>query len=244
MGALVNFGTIIVGGLLGVLLKKKIKQELTDSLITVMGICLIFVAIIGIIPRMITITDGEMSSHGTLCLIISMFLGTLIGHFLKINDNLDKFGGWIQRKFKLSNFSQGFVPATLFFCIGAMAILGSIQEGVYHKYDILICKSIIDFITALALGASLGYGVIFASIPILVYEGALTLCASALEGVLSSTLGTNIINGICMVGYAIILAIAFNMMGIKKIKAGDLVPSMLIPILYYWILSFTTLSDF
>ncbi|MFA6667427.1 MAG: DUF554 family protein, partial [Bacilli bacterium] len=86
MGALVNFGTIIVGGLLGVLLKKKIKQELTDSLITVMGICLIFVAIIGIIPRMITITDGEMSSHGTLCLIISMFLGTLIGHFLKIND--------------------------------------------------------------------------------------------------------------------------------------------------------------
>lgn len=249
MGALVNFGTIIVGGLLGILLKRKIKQELTDLLITSMSICLIFVAIIGIIPRMITITSGEdggflIESHGTLCLIISLFLGTLIGHFLKINDNLDKFGVWVQNKFKLNGFSEGFVSSTLFFCVGAMAILGAIQEGVYHKYDILICKSVIDFTVAIALSASLGYGVIFSAIPILLYEGGLTLCAKALQGVLTTEVGYNILNGVCMVGYAIIFAIALSMMKIKKIKTGDLIPAMLIPIIYYLILSLTNFTDF
>ncbi len=249
MGALVNFGTIIVGGLLGVLFKKRIKQELTDLLITSMSICLVFVAIIGIIPRMITISSEEngeflIESHGTLCLIISLFVGTLVGHFLKINDNLDKFGIWVENKLKLNGFSEGFVPSTLFFCVGAMAILGSIQEGVYHKYDILICKSVIDFTVAIAMGSSLGYGVIFSAIPILLYEGGLTLCAKALQGVLVTEVGANILNGICMVGYVIIFAIALNMMKIKTIKTGDLIPAMLIPIIYYLILSLTNFSDF
>lgn len=249
MGALVNFGTIIVGSLLGVLLKKRIKKDLTDLLITAMCICLIFVAIIGIIPRMITISDNEagefeMQSHGTLCLIVSMFLGAVIGHLLKINDNLDKFGAWCQNKLKLNNFSEGFVSATLFFCVGAMGILGSIQEGVYHKYDILICKSVIDFTMAIAMGASLGYGVVFSAIPILLYEGGLTLFAGALQGLLKTVVGENILNGICMVGYAIIFAIALNMMNIKKIKTGDLLPAILIPIVYYLILSLTNFTDF
>ena len=249
MGALVNFGTIIVGGLLGVALKKRIKKDLTDLLITSMSICLIFVAIIGIIPRMITINSNEngeffMQSHGTLCLIISMFLGSLIGYFLKINDNLDKFGNWLQNKFKLNNFSEGFVSASLFFCVGAMSILGAIQEGVYHKYDVLICKSVIDFTVAIALGASLGYGVIFSAIPILLYEGGLILCAGSLQNLLNTTVGENILNGICMVGYVIIFAIALNMMNIKKIKTGDLLPAILVPIIYYLILSCTNFSDF
>jgi len=243
MGALLNFGTIIVGGLLGVLLKNKVHKDLTDFLITVMGICLIFISIIGIIPKMITIEDGVLKTAGTLCLIVSMFLGSIIGYFCKLNDNLDKFGNWFERKFKLSNFSAGFIPASLFFCIGAMAIVGSIQEGVYHKYDILICKSIIDFVTALALSAALGYGVIFSAIPILLYEGGLTLGAHALEGWLSNPLGAQMLNGVCMVGYAIILAIALNMMGIKKIKSGDLVPAMLIPILYYLVLNLLNVAD-
>lgn len=238
MGALINFGTIIIGGILGVLLKKRVKTELTDLLINVMGICLIFVAIIGIIPTMIKVNDdNSLETSGVLLLIISMFIGAVCGYLLKINDNLDKFGNWVERKFKLKSFSTGFVPGTLFFCIGAMAIVGSIEEGVYGKYDVLLSKSVIDFVTALALAATLGYGVIFSSIPILIYEGILTLCAKGLESSLNNVLGQNILNGVCMVGYAIILAIAFNMMGIKKIKSGDLVPAMLVPIIYYLILS-------
>lgn len=249
MGALLNFGTIIIGSLIGVLLKKKIKEDLTELLITVMAIALIFVSIIGIIPRMINITssdDGKfnLETHGTLCLIISLFLGAVIGHFLKINDNLDRFGGFIQSKFKLSHFSEGFVTSTLFFCVGAMAILGSIEEGIYHKYDVLISKSMIDFIVSIALSASLGYGVIFSAVPILLYEGGLTLFAESIHGVISTTLGNDILNGVCMVGYAIIFAIALNMTKIKTIKTGDLVPAMLIPILYYFILSLLKVSDF
>src|SRR5574344_283327 len=245
MGALINFGLIIVGGLIDTLLKRKVKEDLTDTLLLVMAICLVFVSIIGIIPTMIKVDPdtGAFKSSGTLCLIISMFLGTIIGYLLKINAHIEQFGGWIERKLNLHGFTQGFVPATLFFCIGAMAIVGCIQEGVYGKFDILIAKSIIDFVTALALSASLGYGVIFSSIPILIYEGLLTLCAHSLEGALASTLGTQMLNGVCMVGYAIILGIALNMLGIKKIKSGDLVPAMLIPMLYYWILSLLNIAD-
>jgi len=246
MGALINFGAIIVAGIIGTLLKKKIKQDLTDTLLVVMAICLIFVSVIGIVPTMIKVdtNTGSLKSSGTLCLIISMFLGTIIGYFLKINDHIEHFGTWLETRFKLHGFGAGFVPSTLFFCIGAMAIVGSIQEGVYGKFDILIAKSVIDFVTALALSASLGYGVIFASIPILVYEGILTLCAHQLEGAINGALGAQMLNGICMVGYAIILAIAINMLGFKKIKSGDLVPAMFIPMLYYWILSLLNIADF
>lgn len=248
MGALLNFALIIVGGFLGVLLKKKIKEDLTDLLISTMSIALIFIAIVGIIPRMIDIKNVDntitMNVHGTFCLSISLFLGAIIGHLLKINENLDRFGTYIQNRFKLANFSQGFVSATLFFCVGAMAILGSIQEGIYHKYDLLICKSMIDFVTALALGASLGYGVIFSSMPILLYEGGLTLCAKVLEESLNTTLGNNILNGVCMVGYAIIFAIALSMMNIKKLKTGNLIPAMLVPIIYYLVLNALNISDF
>lgn len=246
MGALINCVLIILGGLTGTLLKRKVKQDFTETLLLVMAICIIFVAIIGIIPTMlhIDLTTGKISSTGTLCLIISMFLGTIIGYILKINYHIEQFGGWIERKLNLHGFTQGFVPATLFVCIGAMAIVGSIQEGVYGKYDILIAKSIIDFVTALALSASLGYGVMFSGIPILIYEGLLTLCAHWLEGALGTTLGAQMLNGVCMVGYAIILGIGLNMLGIKKIKSGDLIPAMFVPMLYYWILSLLNIADF
>ncbi|MGP1414247.1 MAG: DUF554 domain-containing protein [Bacillales bacterium] len=238
MGALLNFASVIVGGLIGLILKKKIKENLTEMLITVMALSLIFVAITGIIPTMIKINNNKLEAVGVLCLILSVFIGSLIGYALKINDNLDRFGGWIEKKMNLANFSTGFITATLFFCVGAMGILASIQEGVEHKYDIFFCKAIIDFVTSMAFTASLGYGVIFSSIPILLYEGGLTLAAKNMQSILQTPLGNDILSGVCMVGYLIIFAIALNMMKIKKIKCGDLLPAMFVPILYYIVVYF------
>lgn len=238
MGALINFGLIIVGSFIGLLLKKVIKKDLTDMLMTGMGVSLIIIAIIGVIPTMLSITsENKITSNGTLLLIISIFVGSIIGYLLHISDRLDRFGTWLERKFKLESFSSSFVTSTLFFCVGAMAILGSIEEGINGDLSILIVKSVIDMIVAIVFASTLGYGVIFSAIPVLIYEGILILCGGLLQPVIATELGTNIINGVCMVGYVIILAVAINMLGIKKIKTGDLVPAMFIPIIYYLILS-------
>ena len=232
VGSLINGALIVLGGAIGLLIKKGLKEEMKEILIDVLGVILLIVGIVGIIPTMLHIEDGKLVEEGLLLLILSLIIGTFIGQLIDIDKYLNNFGLFIERKINKPGFSKGFITGSIFFCVGAMAIVGSITEGLTGDYSILVSKSFIDFVTAIIFGSTLGFGVMFAAIPIIIYEGALTLLAN----VLSPYVTAQLTNDICMVGYAIIFCIGINFLDIKKIKTANMIPALLIPIVWFLIM--------
>ena len=195
------------------------------------GVAVLIIGICGVLSAMLkTKTDGSISSSGELILVVSLALGTFVGELLKLEERLNKGCKWIESKFKMSNFATGFITSTMIYCIGAMAIVGAINDGLLGDSSTLITKGIIDGITSVVLAASLGYGVLFSAIPILVYQGGMTLLAGLLDKVLVGELLSNI----CMVGYALVMCIGINFLynSDKQIKTVNMLPSLLIPVGY------------
>ena len=231
-GTLVNCAAVIIGGLIGLLLKKGIKESYTISINKALGLAVLIIGINGVIANMFTVTDGKLSSSGELMLIVFLVLGTLAGELLKLDDRFTKFSNGIEGKFKKSGFASGFISGTVLFCVGAMSIVGSINDGLTGDSSILFVKSALDFVNAIIFGATLGYGVIFVCIPMLIYQGGISLLAGSLGDILQGEL----LGQICMVGYAIIMAIGFNFLLEKKFKTLNMVPALFLPVAYHYIL--------
>lgn len=228
-GVLFNGAAALAGGLIGLLFKKGISKSVEVSINKAMGIVVVIIGLNGIISNMITIgTDGSLKSSGELLLVISFAVGTLIGELLRLDDKINAFSFKIEHSFKLEGFSVGFITASTLFCIGAMGIIGSLTSGTTGDNSILITKSIIDFITAIILAASLGVGVMFSSIPIIVYQGAICLLAGLLNNILVGELLTQV----CMIGYTLIICVGLNLMTTIKFKTVNMLPSLLVPIVY------------
>ncbi|NTV91635.1 MAG: DUF554 domain-containing protein, partial [Clostridiales bacterium] len=168
-------------------------------------------------------------------MILSLIIGGVIGEFINIEDKLDKMGKWFQKKFAKegSGFSEGFVTASLIFCVGAMAIVGSLEDGLTGNAGTLFAKSILDGIMSIVLASSFGIGVAFSAIPILVYQGGITLLAVWVKPWLTP----EVISQMSLVGSALIFCIGVNMLEIKKMKVGNLLPAIFIPVIYYVIRS-------
>lgn len=232
MGCLINGALIATGGLIGLLIKKGLKPDMKEILVDILSIILIIVGIVGIIPTMIKINDGKLVCNYLLLLIISLIIGTFFGQLIDIDKHLNHFGMFLESKMHKPGFSKGFISGSIFFCVGAMAIVGSLTEGLTGDISILISKSCIDFVTAIIFGSTLGFGVMFAAFPIIIYEGAITLLA----GVLSPYMTTELVDQICMVGYAIIFCIGIDFLDVKRIKTANLIPSLLIPIIWFLIM--------
>ena len=231
MGTLINAALILLGGTIGLVFKKAVSKEMEDSIQKATGVAVLVVGICGILSAMLKSNpDGSISSSGELLLVVSLALGTFIGELLKLDDKLNRGCRFIESKFKMSGFSAGFITATMIYCVGAMAIIGSINDGLLGDSSTLVTKGILDGITSVVLAASLGYGVLFSAVPILVYQGGMTLLAGLLEKVLAGQLLTDI----CMVGYALVMCIGINFLykGEKKIKTVNMLPALLVPILY------------
>ena len=233
MGSLINGALIVVGGFIGLIIKKGLKDDMREILVDVLGVLLIIVGIVGIVPTMISVQDGKLITSDLLLLIISLIVGAFVGQLINIDKHLNNLGMRLETKMKKPGFSRGFVAGTIFFCVGAMAIVGSLTEGLTGDPSILISKSIIDLITAVIFGSTMGFGVMFSAIPIIIYEGALTLLAKVLEPYMTELL----INQICMVGYAIIFCIGIDFLDLKKIKSANLIPALFVPIIYFLICS-------
>lgn len=231
-GTLVNAAAVIVGGLIGLLLKKGIKPAYADGINKVLGIAVLIIGLNGVIANMFTVSDGKLSSSGELLLIVFLVIGTFIGEILKIDDRFSSFCKKIEAKFKSEGFASGFISGTVLFCVGAMSIIGSINDGLTGDSSILFVKSALDFVNAIIFGATLGYGVVFVFIPIIIYQGGISLLAGTLSGVLQGELLTQI----CMVGYAIIVAIGLNFILTNKFKTLNMVPALLMPVAYHYIL--------
>lgn len=223
LGTVINSVAIIIGGLIGVILKKGIKEEYRNTIMDAIGLS---VLVIGV--------TGAIVSENMLLVVGSMVVGSFIGEWVKIERRLDNAGDKLQSRFASgdSTFSQAFVTSSLIYCVGAMAIIGSLEAGIQGDNSTLFVKSILDGITSMLFASSLGIGVIFSALPVFIYQGSITLLANRVAGFLTP----EVINEMSAVGGLLIMAIGINVLGIKKIKVGNMLPAMFIPIIYYLIL--------
>ncbi len=231
-GTLVNCIAVIVGGLIGLLFKKGIKPGYADGINRALGLAVLIIGMNGVIANMFTVESGKISSSGELLLVVFLVVGTLIGELLKLDERFGKFCKKIESRFKANGFASGFINGTVLFCVGAMSIIGSINDGLTGDSSILFVKSALDGVNAVIFGATLGFGVIFTCIPMLIYQGGISLLAGTLSGILQGEL----LEQICMVGYAIIMAIGLNFLLEKKFKTLNMVPALILPVVYHYIL--------
>ncbi len=231
LGTIINTVAVLICGGIGLFIKKGVSQNIMDSVVKAIGIAVLFIGINGVLSEMLVITEGSIETQGTMLLIISLIIGAFLGEVLKIEDRLDMLGEKLKKAVKSKdggNFVEGFVNTTLIFCVGAMAIVGSLNDGLTGDYSMLAAKSILDGIMALLMASTLGVGVLFSAIPVFIYQGAITLLAEFIAPILSETL----ISNLSLVGSAMIFAIGVNLVFGKKIKTGNLLPALLIPIIY------------
>lgn len=231
-GTLVNCVAVIIGGLIGLLLKKGIKESYAQGINKSLGIAVLIIGLNGVISNMFTIENGALKSSGELLLIVFLVVGTLIGELLKLDDHFSSFCKKIDSKFKDGGFASGFINGTILFCVGAMSIIGSLNDGLTGDSSVLFVKSALDFVNAVIFGATLGFGVIFVCIPMLIYQGGISLLAGSLSGILQGEL----LSQICMVGYAIIVAIGFNFFLEKKFRTLNMVPAIILPVVYHYVM--------
>lgn len=219
-----NCGLIVLGSLLGILFRNQISQRFTTIVTQGLALCVLGIGI-----------SSAIKTQDTLCVIVCMVLGCLLGEALRIEARLDAFGDLLKHKLLRgssanSQFTEGFVTASVLFCVGAMAVMGSIDAGVRGDYSLLISKSVIDGVTAITFAAVMGIGVLFSSVPILLYQGGLTLLASLVADDLSPAAITEM----SAVGGIIIMGIGFNLLNLseKKLKVGNMLPAIFLPFLY------------
>ncbi len=220
-GAVVNFFLVILGTILGLLFKKGIPEKIRQALMTGMAFCVLYIGITGLFEE----------GANILVMIVCFAVGALLGELCDLDKRVNNIGLWIENKFSKkcgdSKIAEGFVAATLLFCVGAMTIVGSIDSGISGDNSTLYSKSVIDCVAAAALASSMGIGVIFASVSTLIIEGGLTLLA----GVISPILTDYIIAQMSVLGSLLIIALALNMLKITKIKVMNFVPAILLPLL-------------
>lgn len=213
-GAIVNALSVIVCSIAGVFLQKRLKQNIRDILSQSVGIAIITVGIL-----------DAIKAENTLLLVLSLVLGGMIGAAIGIQNNLDRFGSFLEKKISKtgdSKIGEGFVTATIIFCVGGMVIYGSINAGLGNN-ETLYIKSVMDGITALILSSTMGWGVILSAIPVLVIEGGISLLAGFIEPIATDVF----INQLSSIGGTLIIAIALSLLGIKKIRTGDMLPAVL-----------------
>jgi len=224
VGVFVNVIAIVIGGVIGLVLKHGINEQVKKVVMQGIGLS---VLVIGLSSAILT--------ENVLLMVLSLVIGGAIGALIKIEERLDKLGLKIEDKFgsEEGGFAKGFVLATLVYCVGAMAIVGSIDAGVNGDNTTLYVKAILDGVSAIIFTATLGYGVIFASVPVLIYQGAIVLLGIKIEPYLTEALITEM----SAVGGVIIMGIGLTILEIKKIHIGDLLPAIFIPAIYMIIIT-------
>ena len=222
-GALINAAAVLLGGVIGLLLKGRVPEKFAKNIIRAIALCVCIIGIAGAVK-------GDF-----MLLVVSLALGTLIGELFRIEDGLNEFGRWLQKnlsgKDENSAFSEGFIAATLLFCVGAMAIVGSIESGLGNNRDIIFTKSILDGVIAMALASTLGLGVLFSAAAVLVYQGGIEFFAGYLQNVLTDALVTQV----SAVGGVMILGIGLNTLLNAKIRVANLLPGFLVAAGYYYL---------
>lgn len=223
LATIVNAVVVILGGLVGLLLGKRLKDEYISTIVVGLGICGMVIGI-----------ENAIGTEDILVVICSLVIGSLSGELLKIEEKLDCAGEILKRKVARggnSRFTEGFVTASLLFCVGSMSVLGSFDAGVRGDYTMIFAKSALDCVMSMAFAVTMGVGVLFSSVTILLYQGALTLLAGVIEPMLSPAA----IREMNAVGGIMLIATSLNVTGLTKnrIRVGNMLPALIIPAIWY-----------
>ncbi|MEG1547115.1 MAG: DUF554 domain-containing protein [Clostridia bacterium] len=222
LGTIVNAGAILLGGGIGLLLKKGIPQRVGDAIMKVISLCIIYIGI-----------SGALEGNNVLVVVLSIVFGAVLGTLLDLDGRLNRMGERIQRHIvkdgRESTFAKGLVTSTLLFCVGAMAVVGSLSSGLTGDYSTLYAKSLIDGITAMVFATTMGVGVLFSALFVLIYQGTITLLAQFVAPILSA----GVIAEMTCTGSLMIIGLGLNMLGVTKFKVMDYVPGIFIAIGVY-----------
>lgn len=227
LGTVVNVVAIIFGGIVGVLFGKKIPERFQETIQTGNAVAVLFIGIGGTIQHMLVFEDGGLKTAGTMMMIFSMAIGGVIGEWLNIDRRMKQFGSWLKEKTgnaRDASFIDGFVVSSLTVCIGAMAIVGSIQDGIRGDHSILFAKAILDMIIVMAFATTRGKGCIFSAIPVGILQGSVTLLARIIRPLITDTAMANL----SYVGSILIFCVGLNLLFDRKIRVANLLPALVV----------------
>lgn len=230
LGTIINTTAIVAGGVGGALFGRVLNENVQDTLTKCCGVSTLFIAVTGALEKMLSIENGAIVSHGAMLVILCLTLGAVIGELANLEGAFEAFGQWLKQKTgnaKDKGFVDAFVTASLTVCIGAMAIVGSIEDGITGDYSILATKAVLDFIIIMVMSCSMGRGAVFSVIPVAVLQGSIT----ALAGVLRPVMTAAALANLSMVGNVLIFCVGINLVWGKKVRVANLLPAIVIAVI-------------
>ena len=230
LGTIVNFFAIIAGGVIGMVFGNLFTERFQSIIMMACGLSTVFIGLSGALAGLLNAEGGVLRTQGTFLLIASLTGGSLLGEFLRIEDRLESFGEWLKQKTgnaRDASFVNAFITATLTVCIGAMAVVGSIEDGLVGNHSILFTKAILDFVIILIMSASLGKGCAFSAIPVFVFEGGVTLLARLVAPVMTE----QAVAYLSLIGSVLIACVGINLVWNLKIRVANMLPAVLLAVL-------------
>lgn len=231
LGTIINMGAILLGGLAGRLIGKAIPKRVQDMLYMVCGISTLFIGIGGTMQHMLIVENGILNTQGTMMMLMSLTIGSLLGEWIDLEKRLEQFGEWLKRKTGNAGdttFIDAFVTASLTVCIGAMAIVGAIQDGMEGDISVLAAKSVLDLVIICVMAASMGKGCIFSAIPVGILQGSVTALSVVLKPIMTEAALSNL----SYVGSVLIFCVGVNLVWGKKVKVANMLPAVVIAVIW------------
>ena len=231
LGTLINMAAILIGGLAGRLVGKAIPKRVQDMLYMVCGISTLFIGIGGCLQHMLVVENGALNTQGTMMMLMSLTVGALIGEWIDLEKRLEQFGQWLKDKTGNSGdatFIDGFVTASLTVCIGAMAIVGAIQDGMEGDISVLAAKSVLELVIVCVMAASMGKGCIFSLIPVGILQGSITALSLVLKPIMTEAA----LGNLSYVGSVLIFCVGVNLVWGKKVKVANMLPAVVIAVIW------------
>ncbi|MBQ2899276.1 MAG: DUF554 domain-containing protein [Oscillospiraceae bacterium] len=228
-GTIINVAAIIIGGIFGMLFGKALSERHQDTLSKACGICVLFLGIAGALEGMLAVNGNSVKSGGTMLIIACLALGALIGETVNLEDKFEAFGEWLKIKTgnaKDKKFVEGFVTASLTVCIGAMAIVGAIEDGILGDYSILVTKAILDLIIIMVMTCSMGKGCAFSAIPVAILQGGVTALSSLIKPIMTA----EALGNLSMIGSILIFCVGINLVWGRKIRVANLLPAIVLAV--------------
>ena len=234
LGTFYNALGVVFGGLLGLLIGQRLSEDFHETLLKVTGVAVFVLGIAGTLEKMLVVRGSHVESHGSMMLILSLVIGTIIGELLKIEEGFERLGSWLKEKTGNqgdTSFVDAFMTTALTICIGAMAVVGAVQDGLTGDTSTLLAKAILDMVIVLVLTVSKGKGAIFAVVPLVILQGLITLLAHLIAPIMTPQALSNL----SLVGSSLILCVGINLIWGKRIKVANLLPAVLIAIIWAFV---------
>lgn len=231
LGTIINVGLLVAGGIVGLIGGRFITSRIQDALMKASGLCVLFVGLAGALEKMLVIDHGSLSSTGTTMIIVSFALGSVIGEVFDLDSRMEQLGEWLRAKTGNGDdneFVNAFVSTTLTVCIGAMAIVGSIQDGILGDWSTLALKGALDCVIVCAMTASLGKGAIFSALPVAVFQGTITALARLIQPLMTTAALANL----SLVGSMLIFCVGVNLIWEKTFKPANMLPAVVIAVIF------------